>query len=171
MGVDRRRLTVLLNLGANVTGVTFFTAQLLQKQLALLRELVPTAAVISILINPDNPRAQADVNSVQEAARSLALDTYVVNAGTQRDLDTAFASLVRRRADALLIAGDPFLLRSRTEIAALAARHAIPAIFATREFAEAGGLMTYGASLHDAFRKAGVYKAASLTARSPLTCR
>jgi putative tryptophan/tyrosine transport system substrate-binding protein len=153
--------------GGNITGVTFFAAQLLQKQVGLLRELVPKAAVLGFLVNPSNPRAQADVTSVQAAARSLGLETHVVNAGTERDLDEAFASLVRRHADALIIGGDQFILRASTSIAALAARHAIPEIFASREYAEAGGVMTYGASVTDSFRQAGVYTGRILKGEKP----
>jgi ABC-type uncharacterized transport system substrate-binding protein len=153
--------------GGNITGVTFFAAQLLQKQVGLLRELVPKASVLGVLVNSSNPRAKADVASVQAAARSVALETHIVNAGTERDLDTAFASLVQRRVEALLIGGDPFILRACTEIAALTARHAIPAIFASREYAEAGGLMTYGASVTDAFRQAGVYTGRILKGEKP----
>jgi ABC-type uncharacterized transport system substrate-binding protein len=153
--------------GGNITGVTFFAAQLLQKQVGLLRELVPKASVLGVLVNSSNPRAKADVASVQAAARSVALETHIVNAGTERDLDTAIASLVQRRVEALLIGGDPFILRACTEIAALTTRHAIPAIFASREYAEAGGLMTYGASVTDAFRQAGVYTGRILKGEKP----
>ena len=110
---------------------------------------------------------KADVTSVQAAARTLGLETHVVNAGSERDLDTAFASLVRRHADALLVGGNAFLLRAITSITALAARHAIPAINAWREFAEAGGLMTYGASLTDAHRQAGIYAGRILKGEKP----
>lgn len=151
----------------NVTGVTFFAAQLLQKQVGLLRELVPKAAVLGFLVNPDNPRRQADVASIEAAARSLSLKTYVVNAGTERDLDAAFASLVRAHADALIIGGDAFAFRARTSIAALAAHHALPAIFWSREYAQAGGLMTYGASVADAYRQAGVYAGRILKGEKP----
>ncbi len=143
--------------GGNITGVTFFAAQLYQKQLGLLREVIPKAAMLGFLVNVDNPRAQADVNLVQAAVRGLGLEIYVVNAGTEGDLDAAFSSLVQKRVDALMIAGDPFLLRASARIAALAMHHAIPAIFGSRVFAQAGGLMTYGTSLTDAHRQAGIY--------------
>ena len=153
--------------GGNITGATFFAAQLLQKQVGLLRELVPKAAVLGVLVNLSNPRAPADVTSVQAAARSLGLETHVVNAGTERDLDAAFASLVRGQADALIIVGDAFLHRERTSIAPLVARHAIPAIFWSREYAKAGGLMTYGASVSDSYRQAGVYTGRILKGEKP----
>jgi putative ABC transport system substrate-binding protein len=151
----------------NITGVTFFTAQLLQKEVGLLHELVPKAGVLGVLINPDNPRAKADVASVQEAARALRLETYVVNATTEHDLDDAFASFAQQHAGVLLVVGDPFLLRAIDKIATLAARHAIPAIQATRAFAEAGGLMAYGASLTDAHRQAGIYAGRILKGEKP----
>ena len=153
--------------GGNITGATFFAAQLLQKQVGLLRELLPKAAVLGVLVNPNNPRAQADVSSVQAAARSLGFEVHAVNASTEHDLDTAFASLHRRRADALIICGDAFVLRASTGIAALAARHAVPAIFASREYAEAGGLMVYGASLTDSHRQAGIYAGRILKGEQP----
>ncbi len=143
--------------GGNITGVTFFAAQLYQKQLGLLREVIPKAAMLGFLVNVNNPRAKADVNLVQAAVRGLGLEIYVVNAGTEGDLDAAFTSLVQKRVDALMIAGDPFLLRATARIAALAMQHAIPAIFGSRVFAQVGGLMTYGTSLADAHRQAGIY--------------
>jgi ABC-type uncharacterized transport system substrate-binding protein len=143
--------------GGNITGVTFFAAHLLQKHVGLLRELLPRATVLGVLANPSNPRAQADVSSVQAAARAVSLGTHVVHAGAEPDLDAAFASLVRERADALLICGDAFALRARASIAALAVRHAIPSVFASREYVEAGGLMSYGASVAAAYRQAGIY--------------
>jgi putative ABC transport system substrate-binding protein len=153
--------------GGNITGATFFAAQLLQKQVELLRELVPKAAVLGVLVNPSNPRATADVTSVQAARRSLGLETHVVNAGTERDLDAAFATLVGRHADVLLIVGDAFLRRAGTSIAPFVARHAIPAIFWSRDYAEAGGLMTYGASVSDSYRQAGVYTGRILKGEKP----
>jgi putative ABC transport system substrate-binding protein len=143
--------------GGNITGVTFLSAQLYQKQLGLLREVVPKASVLGVLINLENPRGKADVKLLQTDARGLSLETHVVNVGTESDLDAAFANLAQKRVDALIIAGDPFLLRASVSIAALATRYAIPAVFGWRVFAQAGGLMTYGASLEDAYRQAGLY--------------
>ena len=125
--------------------------------MGLLRELVPKAAVLGTLVNFGNPRAQADVTKVQAAARSLGLEVHVVNAGTERDLNAAFTSLLRSHADVLLIGGDALFFRARSSIAALAARHAIPAIFTSREYAEAGGLMTYGTSQTVSHHHAGIY--------------
>ena len=153
--------------GGNITGVTFFAAQLLQKQVGLLHELVPKAAVLGVLVNPNNPRARADAISVQLAARQLGLETHVVNAGTERDLDAAFASLARRQAGALIVGGDALFLRATAGIAVLAARHTIPAIFASREYVDAGGLMIYGASLTDSHRQAGIYAGRILKGEKP----
>ena len=153
--------------GGNITGVTFFAAQLLQKHVGLLRELVPKAAVLGVLVNPGNPRTPADVTSAQAAARSLGLETHVVNAGTEREFDAAFASLIGVHADVLLIVGDAFLHRASASVARLAARHAIPAITWSRVYADAGGLMTYGASVSDSYRQAGVYTGRILKGEKP----
>jgi putative ABC transport system substrate-binding protein len=151
----------------NITGVTFLSAQLYQKQLGLLREIVPKAALLGVLVNPNNPRGHADVSLIQTAARSLGFEIHVVNAGTDGDLDAAFANLADEHADALIICGDPFFVRANANIAALAAHHTIPAIFGWREFTEAGGLMAYGASLHDAHRQAGIYTGRILRGARP----
>jgi putative ABC transport system substrate-binding protein len=153
--------------GGNITGVTFFAAQLLQKKVGLLREVVSNAAVLGVLVNPNNPRAKADVASVRAAARSFGLETHIVNASTEGDLETAFASLAQRPAGALLVGEDPFMLRASASIAALAARNAIPSMFGAREYAEAGGLMTYGASTTDARRNAGIYAGRILKGEKP----
>jgi putative ABC transport system substrate-binding protein len=153
--------------GGNVTGVTFFAAQLLQKQVGLLRELVPKASVLGFLVNPDSPRMPADVTRVREAARSLGLDTHIVYATAERDLDAAFASLIQRHADALVVDGDALFSRFSTGIAALASRHGIPAICGTREIAEAGVLMAYAANRSDAYRQNGIYVARILKGEKP----
>ena len=153
--------------GGNITGITFFAAQILQKQVGLLRELVPNASVLGFLVNPDSPRAPSDVSRVREAARGLGLETHVVNARTERDLDAAFASLLRQHADALLIGGDALFSRASTTIATLATRHAIPAICGTREIAEAGVLMAYTANLPDAYRQNGMYVGRILKGEKP----
>jgi putative ABC transport system substrate-binding protein len=143
--------------GGKITGVTFFADQLLPKRVGILHDLVPKAAVLGMLINPDNPRHQADARQVQAAARLLGLDVHVAKAGNEREFDAAFAGLVQHHARALIIVGDALWLRTIDKIAALAERYAIAAIFGSRELADAGGLMSYGASLTDAARQAGVY--------------
>ena len=170
IGGDPFELGLVSNLnrpGGNITGATFFAAQLLQKQVGLLHELAPKAAVIGFLINPDNPRAETDANNVRAAARTLGLDTHVVNASSEGDLDPAFESLLRQQAGALLVGGDPFIVRAGATLAALTARHSIPAIYSSREHAEAGGLMTYGANRLDAYRQAGVYAGRILKGEKP----
>lgn len=153
--------------GGNITGVTFFAAELLQKQLGLLREVVPKARVIGFLVNPDNPRAKTDTSALQAAVSKIGLQTYIASSTDERDLDSAFTSLAQQHVDALIIAGDPFLLRESGAIGILAARHRIPAVFGWGEFAAAGGLMSYGASLIDAHRQAGVYAGRILKGEKP----
>jgi putative ABC transport system substrate-binding protein len=153
--------------GGNITGVTFFAKQLLQKQVGILHDLVPKASVLGVLINPNNWRHQADAGEVQAAARTLGFDVHVANAGSERDLDAAFAGLVQRRAQALVVAGDAFFFRVSTRLVALAEQHSVPAMFGTREFVDAGGLMSYAASLADANRQAGIYVGRILKGEKP----
>jgi putative tryptophan/tyrosine transport system substrate-binding protein len=160
IGGDPVELGLVSNLsrpGGNITGITFFTAELLQKQVGLMRELVPKAVAFGVLANPNNPRHKADAAKVQAAAEPLGLKTHVVNAGTELDLVSAFRILAERQVGAVVVCGDAFFLRTATGIGLLAAHHAIPSIMASRDFAEVGGLMTYGASLNDAHRQNGIY--------------
>jgi putative ABC transport system substrate-binding protein len=143
--------------GGNITGVTFFASQLLQKQVGILHDLVPKAAVFGVLINSHNPRHDADARQVQDAARLLGHAVHVAKAGSEDELEAAFAGLVQHHVRALVIVGDALWLRIVAKLGALAERHGIVTMFASREFAEAGGLVTYGASLTDAARQAGVY--------------
>jgi putative ABC transport system substrate-binding protein len=153
--------------GGNITGVTFFAKQLLQKQVGILHDLVPKASVLGLLINPNNWRHQADAGEVQAAARTLGLAVHVANASSERDLDAAFAGLVQRHAQALVIAGDAFFFRVSTKLVALAEQHSLAAIFGSREFVDAGGLMSYAASLADAHRQAGIYVGRILKGEKP----
>jgi putative tryptophan/tyrosine transport system substrate-binding protein len=153
--------------GGNITGVTFFAKQLLQKQVGILHDLVPKVSVLGVLINPNNWRHQADTDEVQAAARTLGLDLHVAKAGSEGDLDAAFTGLVQHHAQALVIAGDAFFFRVSTKLVALAEQHSLAAIFPTREFADAGGLMSYAASLADAHRQAGVYVGRILKGEKP----
>jgi putative tryptophan/tyrosine transport system substrate-binding protein len=152
--------------GGNITGVTFFAKQLLQKQVGILHDLVPKASVLGVLINPNNWRHQADAGEVQAAARTLGLNVHIANASSERDLDAAFASL-ERHARALVIAGDAFFFRVSTRLVALAEQHSVAAMFGTREFVDAGGPMSYAASLADAHRQAGVYVGRILKGEKP----
>jgi putative tryptophan/tyrosine transport system substrate-binding protein len=160
-------VTSLNRPGGNVTGVSFFSNKLEAKRLGLLHELVPSAALVAYLVDPNFPDAASQVKDVQEAARALGLQLHVERAGTEGDIETAFSVLTQKGVSALLIGAGPFFNRQRTEIVALAARHALPAIYEWREFAEAGGLATYGTSLTDAYRQAGVYAGRILKGAKP----
>jgi putative ABC transport system substrate-binding protein len=142
---------------ANVTGVVFFNSALAAKRLELLRELVPTATVIGYLVNPDNPEVELELSDANEAARALGLELHVLRASVERDLDVVFGSLRQLRVGALVTASDPFLGSRRDQVAALAARHAIPVMAPVREYVAAGGFVSYGTSIPDAYRQAGVY--------------
>jgi putative tryptophan/tyrosine transport system substrate-binding protein len=151
----------------NVTGATFFTAALAGKRLELLRELVPKATTIALLVNPDNPPSAADGSDAQAAAQTIGLQAKVLNVGTRREIEAAFATLARERPDILYVGPDAIFFNERNLVVALAARHAVPAIYADRESAEAGGLMSYGASRSDAYRQAGTYAGRILKGAKP----
>jgi putative ABC transport system substrate-binding protein len=153
--------------GGNLTGITQFTSALEPKRLELLREVVPNAAVVAMIVNPGFSEFEIQVRDVQAAARTLGLQLHVLHASTERDLDTAFATLVQRRAGALLVGSDPFLYRRREQLVALAARHAVPAIYQWRDFAAVGGLMSYGTSLIEAYRLVGNYTGRILKGEKP----
>jgi putative ABC transport system substrate-binding protein len=153
--------------GGNITGVTQLTSELALKQLELLGELVPATEVIGLLANPTNPAAESRLRELQDTARALGRKIVVVNALSESDLHKAFATLVQMRAGAFLIVGDSILLGLRNQIVALAAHHALPAIYSRREFAVAGGLMSYGTNLSDAYRQAGAYAGRILQGAKP----
>jgi putative tryptophan/tyrosine transport system substrate-binding protein len=143
--------------GGNVTGSTFFNNTLGPKRLQILREVAPNADVIAVLVNPRNQNTESDTVQMQFAARSLGVQLVLVPASNERDLDAAFARLAEQRVAALVVNSDPFFYSQRGLLTVLAARHALPAIYEVREFTAAGGLMSYGTSLPDAYRQAGVY--------------
>jgi putative ABC transport system substrate-binding protein len=151
--------------GGNVTGISSMNVELGAKRLGLLHELVPSAARFFVLINPKNPFAEAFVTDVRTAAMGRQIE--VVSASTNLDIDMAFAILVQKRADALLVSPDPLFVSRRVQLATLAARHAVPAIYPFREDVEAGGLMSYGASNTDLIRQAGVYTGRVLKGEKP----
>ena len=153
--------------GGNVTGVSFFATALEAKRLGLLREMVPDAAVISVLVNPNFPGSAFQVREIQEAARTLRHPIHVLNASSAGEIDTAFATLVHQRTDALLVAGDPFFLSRASQFITLAARHAVPAMYSFREYVLAGGLMSYGTSITDAYRQVGIYVGRILKGANP----
>ena len=153
--------------GGNVTGVSFLTPALEAKRIELLRELVPKASVIAELVNPKFPAAEIRVTAARAAASTLRFQLSVINASNEREIDTAFATIAERRVSALLVASDPFFSNQREQLVTLAARHAMPAVYFSREFATAGGLMSYGASIADAYRQAGIYTGKILKGEKP----
>jgi putative ABC transport system substrate-binding protein len=153
--------------GGNVTGVTLFTGELLKKRLQFLLELVPRAATVAFLLNPNNPTGEPSTRDAQAVVRSLGLQVQVAPARTDRELDEVFQSLVQRRADALVVVTDPFFESRRRQLVALAASHAIPAVFQWREDAAAGGLISYGTSIANMYRLAGVYTGKVLKGAKP----
>jgi putative tryptophan/tyrosine transport system substrate-binding protein len=150
-------VTSLHRPGGNATGVYFFLSDLAAKQLGLLRELVPAAMRIGLLVNPDNANAEAVMRETTAAATAIGVELEIVRANDNPAIDAAFATLVRNKADALVVGADPFFFSRRAQLAALAIRHAIPAVYTVRDFPEAGGLMSYGTSLTEAFRHIGDY--------------
>jgi putative ABC transport system substrate-binding protein len=153
--------------GGNVTGVTLSGPMLVAKRLELMRELVPKAAVIAMLINPDNPTNEPEARNGQAAALALGQQLFVVRAKSDREVDVAFATMVEHQAGALLVGSDQFFNDRRNQVISLAARYAIPAIYFLRVFAEAGGLISYGNSLTDLYRQAGVYTGRILKGEKP----
>jgi ABC-type uncharacterized transport system substrate-binding protein len=153
--------------GGNVTGVTSLSGELGPKRLELLRQLDPTATVMALLVNPINANAESESRDALAAARTLGLQLRVLHASTERDFDTAFASLVQQRARGLVIGIDAFFSSRMEQLAALALRYAVPVIYQRREFAAAGGLMSYGGSIADRYRLAGVYAGRILNGEKP----
>ena len=154
--------------GGNLTGINFFSAELAAKRLELLRELVPTAGRVAVLVNPANARTtETTLRDVEAAARAIGLQSQVFNASTSREINAAFARFVRERPDALFVGLDPLFTNRRVQLILLAMRHAVPATYATREFADAGGLMSYGSNLTDAWRQAGAYAGRILKGAKP----
>jgi putative ABC transport system substrate-binding protein len=169
--IDPVRLGLVASLarpGGNATGINFFSEELTAKRLGLLRELVPGMARVALLANPSNVAAtEIMLRDVEAAASTMGLQIQVANADTSREIDAAFATFGRERPDALFVSGGPFLLSRRVQLALLAARHAVPASYGSREYAEIGGLMSYGANIADAYRQAGVYTGRILKGAKP----
>jgi putative ABC transport system substrate-binding protein len=153
--------------GGNLTGMTIMALQMGPKRLELLRQLLPNATAMTMLINPAFPTTSAEARELQDAARSLGLQINVQNASTESQIDTAFTTIVQQRASALIVATDPFLLGQRDQLVRLAARHAIPTMYFLREFVEAGGLMSYGPNIANEYRQAGVYTGRVLKGEKP----
>jgi putative tryptophan/tyrosine transport system substrate-binding protein len=153
--------------GGNATGVNFLVAELGSKQLGLLHELVPAAVRIGLLVNPRVPQTELATRDVAAAASAIGLQIDVVEASDSREIEAAFRTLVRNRADALVVGPDPFFVSRRLQLATLATRHAIPAVYNIREYAEAGGLMSYGTSSTEAYRQVGIYTGKILKGAKP----
>jgi ABC-type uncharacterized transport system substrate-binding protein len=153
--------------GGNATGVHIFTSGLAAKRLGFLLELVPKAVTLAILINPNNPGSALQLKDAQEAAQALGRKLIVLQARAAGDFDTAFAALAQQQASALVVGADPLFNSRREQLVVLAARHAMPAIYEWREFATAGGLMSYGTSLAEAYRQVGVYAGRILKGAKP----
>ena len=153
--------------GGNLTGVSFVADELTAKRLELLSELVPRVGVIALLMNPNNATAERVIRDVQEAARMKGLQLHILKASSESEIDTAFASLVQVHAGALVVGADPFLSGRRDQIVALASRRAVPSIYAWREFATSGGLISYGPSITSAFRLVGHYAGKVLKGAKP----
>jgi putative ABC transport system substrate-binding protein len=161
-------LVASLNLpGGNVTGVSSLLNTLIAKRLELLCELAPKTFVIGILVNPNNPNTMSDTKELQEAALSLGRQVHIVQAKDERDFDAAFANLLERQANALFVVPDPMFSNRRNQLIALAAQYGLPAIYSLREYAVAGGLLSYGPSFVDAHRQAGTYAGRILKGERP----
>jgi putative ABC transport system substrate-binding protein len=170
-GEDPVRLGLVASLarpGGNLTGINFFNVELRAKRLALLRELVPGASRVAVLLNPSSAvLSESARKDVETAARDMGLQIQVVNASTSREIDAAFTALVRERVDALFVSPDGFFNSRRVQLANMAARHVIPITSATREIVEAGGLMSYGSNMQDVWRQVGAYAGRILKGAKP----
>jgi putative ABC transport system substrate-binding protein len=154
--------------GGNATGINIFTREVAAKRLQILRELLPTATRVAVLVNPaDAENAETTMKEVAAAARAIGLQILVFNASTSREIDAAFTTLMRERPDALFLGGDPFFTSRRVQLANLAARHVLPMISATRELVEAGALISYGSNIPEAWREVGVYVGRILKGAKP----
>jgi putative tryptophan/tyrosine transport system substrate-binding protein len=161
-------VTSLARPGGNLTGINFLASELAAKRLELLRELVPGAARLAVFVNPVNaPVTESALRDVGQAARAMGLQIQILNTSTIREIDAAFAALVNERPDAVFVANDPFFIDRRVQLAQLAAHHSIPAIHQDRLYPEVGGLMSYGASVGDAWRQVGVYTGRILKGAKP----
>jgi putative tryptophan/tyrosine transport system substrate-binding protein len=168
MGATCKSNNSLAQPGGNLTGVNFFAAELVAKRLALLRELVPAATRVAVLVNPDNAATtETTLRDVEAAAHAVGLQIQVFNASTSREINAAFVIFMRDRPDALFVANDGLFTSRRVQLANLASRHAIPATFHSREIVEVGGLMSYGANLGDTFRQIGLYTGRILKGAKP----
>ena len=170
LGADPVNLGLVSSLnrpGGNITGVTFFINSLGAKRLELLHAVIPGATVVGFLINPQNPTSTPQISDVQEAARSLGVELRVLNASSEHEIDAAFGSAVQQHVNAIVVGANSVFLSRRDQLVGLAARYALPAIYYVREFAVAGGLISYGASITDAYHLAGRYAGRILNGEKP----
>src|SRR5262245_44254578 len=170
MGADPIQLGLVANLnrpGGNVTGIAMMTLEIERKRLELLHELAPASTSVAVLLNPSNAQAQTQEREAQAAARVIGRQVLVLKAATEREIESAFATLAREKAGALLVGGDTFFTSQAIFFVVLTARHAIPAIYQVRSVVDAGGLMSYGSSLLDAYRQTGVYAGRVLKGEKP----
>jgi putative ABC transport system substrate-binding protein len=170
VGTDPVQLGLVASLnrpGGNMTGLALLTVELAAKRVELLHELLRTPAAIALLVNPTSPVTEPETRGVRDAAHSLGLQLHVLNASSEGEIDAAFGKVVELHADGLIVSVEPFLNNQRAQIVALAARHGVPAIYGVCEFATAGGLMSYGNDLADAYRQSGVYVAKILKGAKP----
>jgi putative tryptophan/tyrosine transport system substrate-binding protein len=169
-GIDPVRAGLVASLsrpGGNITGVMFTVTDVTAKRLELLRELVPKAAVIGVLLDPNSPEAEIELKDAEAAGRAIGRQVLVRKAASEREFNAAFSTIVQAGAGALLVGGGPFFLGQRRQLVALAARYALPASYVTRQYPEAGGLMSYGPSQTDAYRRAGIYAGRILKGEKP----
>ena len=170
VGEDPVRVGLVASLarpGGNLTGINFLVAELGAKRLGLLRELMPAATRVAVLVNPAGPNAESTIKDVEPAGRAMGLQIQLLNASTSGEINAAFATFARERSDALFVSADPYFTSRRSQMVQLAARHSVPAIYSGRQFPEIGGLMSYGASLTDALRQIGVYAGRILKGAKP----
>jgi putative ABC transport system substrate-binding protein len=153
--------------GGNVTGISFLTDALVAKRLGLLRETIPAPTAVAVLINPEGPDAQGQLKDMRSASEAIGQSIDIVMASTQEEINSAFAKISQNHAEALIVGADPFFNDRRQQIVALAARASLPAVYESREFVLVGGLMSYGASITDAYRQAGVYTGRILNGERP----
>jgi putative tryptophan/tyrosine transport system substrate-binding protein len=170
VGADPVRLGIVPSLArpaGNITGITMFTSALESKRLGLLHEIIPKAQTIAVMIDPSRAVSQGQIEEVKAAAAQAGVRHFIVNATTEADFDAAFAKITVQGAGALLVCANPFFMNQRRQIVALAAHHRVPAMYEWRDFPEAGGLMSYGTDLADAYRQSGIYAARILKGAKP----
>jgi putative ABC transport system substrate-binding protein len=165
--IDLGLVASLARPGGNLTGVSTMTPELSPKRLELLSELVPQIGVIALLVNPNNSNTERTARDMQEAARAKGVQLHILIAGTESEIDTAFATLVQLHAGALVVGGDPSFANWREQLVRLAAIHGVPAIYQSREFAQAGGLISYGSNISAVFRQVGIYAGRILKGEKP----